>query len=83
MVFEKTHWPFFNQVFMVWAKMNEGVEERRRYLFAREKPGPWLFSRNLLTDQMPQDLMRDQRTHIIAMMSVLNRLNGLLPGAHI
>lgn len=53
---EKTYWPYFNQVFMVSARENDGIDELKRYLLARAKPGEWLFSRNLLTDQMPQDI---------------------------
>lgn len=56
LVREKTYWPYFNQVFMVSAKMDDGIEELKRYLFARAKPGQWMFNRNLLTDQMPQDM---------------------------
>lgn len=56
LVRDKTYWPYFNQVFMISAKMNEGVDELKRYLFARAKPGNWIFSRNLMTDQMPQEM---------------------------
>jgi hypothetical protein len=51
---DKTHWPYFNQVFMISAKMNEGVQDLKRYLFTRARPGNWVFHRNFLTDQMPQ-----------------------------
>jgi hypothetical protein len=56
LVREKTYWPYFNQVFMVSSLENDGVDDLRRYLFSRAKPGNWIFSRNLLTDQMPQDI---------------------------
>ena len=52
----KNHWPYFNQVFMVSAKNNDGVNDLKRYLFARAKPNKWMFSRNMLTDQMPQEI---------------------------
>ncbi len=53
---EKTYWPYFNQVFMISARQNDGVDELKRYLFSRAKPGDWVFSRNMLTDQMPQEI---------------------------
>lgn len=56
LVREKSHWPYFNQVFMVSAKSNDGVEDLKRYLFSRARPGNWIFTRNLLTDQMPQEI---------------------------
>lgn len=52
----KTYWPYFNQVFMVSAKHNDGVNDLKRYLFTRAKPGKWIFTRNMLTDQMPQEM---------------------------
>lgn len=52
----KTYWPYFNQVFMISAKFNDGVDDLKRYMFSRAKPGEWIFSRNLLTDQMPQEI---------------------------
>lgn len=56
LVREKSHWPYFNQVFMISAKNNEGIDELKRYLFSRARPGEWIFSRSLVTDQMPQDI---------------------------
>lgn len=56
LVREKTHWPYFNQVFMISARNNEGVDDLKRYLFSRAKPGEWIFNRSLMTDQMPQDI---------------------------
>jgi GTPase Era involved in 16S rRNA processing len=56
LVREKTYWPYFNQVFMVSARTNDGVDDLKRYLFTRAKPNNWIFTRNLLTDQMPQDI---------------------------
>lgn len=56
LVREKSHWPYFTQVFMISAKNNEGVEELKDYLFSRAKPGEWIFSRSLVTDQMPKDI---------------------------
>ncbi len=53
---DKNHWPYFNQVFMVSAAQNDGVDELRRYLLSRARPNPWIFSRCLLTDQMPKDI---------------------------
>ena len=53
---DKKHWPYFNQVFMVSAQQNDGVDELRRYLFERGRPGNWLFPRCLLTDQLPKDI---------------------------
>ena len=53
---EKTYWPYFNQVFMISARMNEGVQDLKRYLFTRARPGNWIFNRNFLTDQMPQEI---------------------------
>jgi GTPase Era involved in 16S rRNA processing len=53
---EKAHWPYFNQVFMVSSLLNDGVEELKRYLLSRAKPGDWAFTRNFLTDQMPQEI---------------------------
>lgn len=55
----QTHWPYFNQVFMTSASQNDGVEDLRRYLLSRAQPGPWVFSRCLLTDQMPRQLAED------------------------
>jgi hypothetical protein len=52
----KAHWPYFNQVFMVSAQLNDGVEELKQYLLSRAKPGPWFFTRSLATDQAPKDL---------------------------
>lgn len=56
LVREKTYWPYFNQVFMVSALANDGLDDLKRYLFSRAKPGNWIFTRNLLTDQMPQEI---------------------------
>jgi len=53
---EKTYWPYFNQVFMISARQNDGVDDLKRYLFSRAKPADWVFSRNMLTDQMPQEI---------------------------
>jgi hypothetical protein len=52
----KAHWPYFNQVFMVSAQHNDGVEELKQYLLTRAQPGPWQFSRSLATDQVPKDM---------------------------
>ena len=52
----KTYWPYFNQVFMISAKTNEGVDELKRYLFSRARPNEWIFTRNMMTDQMPQEM---------------------------
>ncbi len=52
----KTYWPYFNQVFMVSAKHNDGVSDLKRYLLSRGRPGKWIFTRNMLTDQMPQEM---------------------------
>lgn len=41
---------------MVSAKHNDGVNDLKRYLFTRAKPGKWIFTRNMLTDQMPQEM---------------------------
>lgn len=56
LVREKSHWPYFSQVFMISAKNNEGVDELKNYLFSCAKPGEWIFSRSLVTDQMPKDI---------------------------
>lgn len=53
---ERKYWPHFNQIFMVSAKENEGIEELRRYLFSRAQPGKWMFARNFVTDQLPRDI---------------------------
>ena len=52
----KTYWPYFNQVFMVSAKHNDGVNDLKRYLFSQGKPAKWMFTRNMITDQMPQEI---------------------------
>ncbi len=41
---------------MVSAKYNDGVNDLKRYLLTRGKPANWIFSRELLTDQMPQEM---------------------------
>ena len=41
---------------MVSAKQNDGVADLKRYLMSRAKPGKWIFTRNMLTDQMPQEM---------------------------
>lgn len=41
---------------MVSAKHNDGVDDLKRYLLSRAKPGEWIFSREMLTDQMPQEI---------------------------
>jgi GTPase Era involved in 16S rRNA processing len=56
LIADKTHWPYFNQVFMVSAQQNDGVEDLKRYLLSRARPGEWLFTRNMLTDQLPKDM---------------------------
>ena len=66
----KTYWPYFNQVFMISAKFNDGVDDLKRYMFSRAKPGDWIFSRNMLTDQMPQE---------IAEMCVREKMLDFLP----
>lgn len=59
---------------MVSAKKDDGVQELKRYLFARAKPGPWLFSRNLLTDQMPIDI-----AEMCVREKLLENLDGEVP----
>ena len=66
----KSYWPYFNQVFMVSAKNNDGIDDLKRYLFARARPNNWVFSRNMLTDQMPQE---------IAEMCVREKMLEILP----
>ena len=41
---------------MVSAKFNDGIDDLKRYMFSRAKPAEWIFSRNMLTDQMPQEI---------------------------
>lgn len=53
----KTNWPYFNQVFLISAKANDGVDELKRYIFSRAKPGKWMFGRSMVTDQMPQEIV--------------------------
>lgn len=52
----KTYWPYFNQVFMISAKLNDGIDDLKRYMFSRARPAEWIFSRSMLTDQMPQEI---------------------------
>ena len=52
----KTYWPYFNQVFMISAKLNDGIDDLKRYMFSRARSAEWIFSRNMLTDQMPQEI---------------------------
>ena len=68
---EKTYWPYFTQVFMVSARMNDGIQDLKRYLLSRARPGNWVFNRSMMTDQMPQD---------IAEMCVREKLLENLPG---
>jgi GTPase Era involved in 16S rRNA processing len=70
LVRERKSWPNFNQVFLISAKTNDGVADLKRYLFSRAQPGNWLFSRSLVTDQMPKD---------IAMMCVREKMLEHLP----
>lgn len=70
LVRDKTYWPYFSQVFMVSSLMNDGVDDLKRYLFSRAKPANWIFSRNMLTDQMPQE---------IAEMCVREKMLEVLP----
>jgi len=41
---------------MVSAKHNDGVNDLKRYLFSQGKPAKWMFTRNMITDQMPQEI---------------------------
>lgn len=59
---------------MVSAKMDDGIDELKRYLFSRARPGEWLFSRNLLTDQMPQDI-----AEMCVREKLLENLEGEVP----
>ena len=70
LVREKNYWPYFNQVFMISSRTGEGVDELKRYLFARARPGPWQFTRSLVTDQMP---------HVIAEQCVREKLLEHVP----
>ncbi|KAI0983328.1 hypothetical protein GJ496_006219 [Pomphorhynchus laevis] len=49
-------WPYFNQVFMVSALRNNGLNELKKYLLSRCKPAQWMFHRDIMTDQYPQDM---------------------------
>ncbi|CAF3347001.1 unnamed protein product [Rotaria socialis] len=53
---DRSTWPFFNQVFMISAKQNRGIAAIRKYLFSRTKSEPWMFHRNFVTDQYPQEI---------------------------
>jgi len=52
----RSTWPYFNQVFMISAKQNRGIAAIRRYLFSRTKSSAWMFHRNFVTDQYPQEI---------------------------
>ena len=67
---DKVHWPYFNQVFMISAKQNDGVNDLRNYLLTRAKKGEWQFPRSLVTDQMPSE---------IAEMCVREKMLEILP----
>ncbi|CAF1514267.1 unnamed protein product, partial [Adineta steineri] len=53
---DRSTWPYFNQVFMISAKQNRGIAAVRKYLFSRTKAAPWMFHRNFVTDQYPQEI---------------------------
>ncbi|CAF0844585.1 unnamed protein product [Didymodactylos carnosus] len=53
---QRSTWPYFNQVFMISAKQNHGIAAVRKYLFTRTKPAQWMFHRNFVTDQLPQEI---------------------------
>ncbi|CAF0736882.1 unnamed protein product [Adineta ricciae] len=53
---ERSTWPYFNQVFMISAKQNRGITAVRNYLFSRTQSAPWMFHRNFITDQYPQEI---------------------------
>ncbi|VUZ44825.1 unnamed protein product [Hymenolepis diminuta] len=52
------HWEGFNQVFMVSAATGEGIDNLRKYLLSRAKPGQWLLSPALITDVEPTEIIR-------------------------
>ncbi|VDO02209.1 unnamed protein product, partial [Rodentolepis nana] len=52
------HWEGFNQVFMVSSATGEGIDNLRKYLLSRAKPGQWLLSPALITDVEPTEIIR-------------------------
>ena len=60
---KELHWQFeWNKnhsvcdILKVSAKTGDGIEDLKRYLFSRAQPGEWVFTRNMITDQMPQEI---------------------------
>ncbi|XP_062392191.1 GTPase Era, mitochondrial [Sardina pilchardus] len=49
-------WPHFKDVFMVSALDGEDVETLMRYFMVEAKPGSWLYHREVLTDQSPEEM---------------------------
>lgn len=55
---KKRGWPYFSQVFMISALLNDGVDHLREFMFSMAKPAPWMYHSSSITDQHPHQLVK-------------------------
>lgn len=51
-------WPLFQQVFMISALTDDGVDDLKEYLLDQTKRGDWMYHSGVLTDENPMELAR-------------------------
>ncbi|XP_025837206.1 GTPase Era, mitochondrial [Agrilus planipennis] len=52
-------WPHFKEIFMVSALTGDGLEDVKNYLLCQAKPGNWLYSEEVWTDQLPEQIIQN------------------------
>ncbi|XP_064112391.1 GTPase Era, mitochondrial-like isoform X3 [Macrobrachium nipponense] len=53
---DRKGWPYFQDVFMISALKESGVDDLRNYLLSKAYSAPWLFSSKVVTDQNPEEI---------------------------
>ncbi|XP_056009159.1 GTPase Era, mitochondrial-like isoform X4 [Ostrea edulis] len=54
-----TGWSNFQEVFMVSALNDDGVDDLREYMFSCAKPGDWMYHSSVITDESPYKLAQN------------------------
>ncbi|XP_066988688.1 GTPase Era, mitochondrial [Macrobrachium rosenbergii] len=53
---DRKGWPYFQDVFMISALKESGVDDLRNYLLSKAYSSAWLFSSEVVTDQNPEEI---------------------------